>query len=153
MSHLLDTNVISELVAKQPNPQVVEWIDSLDPSSVYLSVITIGELRKGIEKLPDSKRKETLRAWLNDDLLHRFNGRILVLDIAVMLTWGALVGRLEKEGKPLPAMESLIAALALHHHCSLVTRNEDDFKEAGISVVNPWKSPPVATAQPQPNVR
>jgi predicted nucleic acid-binding protein len=139
VKHLLDTNVISELVARQPNPQVVQWIDSLDPSSVYLSVITIGELRKGIEKLPDSNRKVTLRDWLNDDLLHRFSGRILVLDIEVMLTWGELVGRLESQGKPLAAMDSLIAALALHHHCSLVTRNEDHFKEAGIAVINPWR--------------
>jgi predicted nucleic acid-binding protein len=139
VKYLLDTNVISELVAKQPNPKVVQWIDSLDPSSVYLSVITLGELRKGIEKLPDSKCKETLRDWLNDDLLHRFSGRILVLDVEVMLTWGELVGRLESQGKPLAAMDSLIAALALYHHCCLATRNEDHFKEVGISVINPWR--------------
>jgi tRNA(fMet)-specific endonuclease VapC len=139
VSYLLDTNVISELVARQPNPRVVQWIDSLDPGSVYLSVITIGELRKGIEKLPTSKRKEALRDWLNDDLLHRFSGRILVLDIDVMLTWGELVGQLESKGKPLAAMDSLIAALALHHHCSLVTRNEDHFQATGVTVVNPWQ--------------
>jgi predicted nucleic acid-binding protein len=138
MRYLLDTNVISELVARQPNPSVVQWIDSLDPNSIYLSVITIGELRKGIEKLPDSKRKETLRDWLNDDLLIRFAGRILILDVDVMLTWGAMIGRLERSGKPLAAMDSLIAALALHHHCCLVTRNEDHFKETGIGTIKPW---------------
>jgi toxin FitB len=142
MSHLLDTNVISELVAKRPDPQVVEWIDSLDPSRVYLSVIRIAELRKGIEKLPDSKRKKALRDWLSNDLLPRFSGRILGLDVEVMLTWGELVGRLEKEGKPLAAIDSLIAALALHHRCALVTRNEQHFKKAGISVINPWTSRP-----------
>jgi tRNA(fMet)-specific endonuclease VapC len=139
MKYLLDTNVISELVAKNPNQRVVQWIDSLDPSSVYLSVITIGELRKGIERLPDSQRKDTLRNWLNDELLVRFGGRILALDIDVMLTWGELTARLQQAGKPLPAMDSLIAALALHHNCSLVTRNEDDFKDTGIAIVNPWK--------------
>ncbi len=138
MKFLLDTNVISELVAKQPNPRVVQWIDSLDPNSVYLSVITIGELRKGIEKLPDSKRKDALRMWLNDDLLIRFSGRILALDIPVMLTWGILVGQLERTGQPLPALDSLIAALALHYWSTLATRNEGDFRAAGIALLNPW---------------
>lgn len=138
MKFLLDTNVISELVAKQPNSRVIQWVDSLDPNSVYLSVITIGELRKGIEKLPDSKRKDTLRMWLSDDLLSRFSGRILALDIPVMLTWGAVVGKLERGGQPLPALDSLIAALTLHYHCTLATRNEDDFRAAGINIINPW---------------
>jgi tRNA(fMet)-specific endonuclease VapC len=139
MNTLLDTNVISELVARQPDPRVVQWVDQLDPNSVYLSVITIGELHKGIEKLPDSRRKETLRDWLSNDLLIRFSGRILALDVAAMLTWGALMGRLERQGRPVAAMDSLIAALALHHHCCLATRNEDDFKETGVTLVNPWR--------------
>jgi tRNA(fMet)-specific endonuclease VapC len=139
MKYLLDTNVISELVAKQPDQRVIDWIDSLDPSSVYLSVITIGELRKGIERLPLSRRKDTLYAWLSDDLPVRFNGRILVVDIDVMLVWGELTGRLERVGKPLPAIDSLIAATALHHGCYLATRNENDFKETGVTIVNPWK--------------
>lgn len=139
MRYLLDTNVISELVAKQPNPNVIQWIDDLDPNSVYLSVITIGELRKGIEKLPESKRKDALRAWLNDDLLVRFNGHILELDIPVMLTWGKMIGQLEQAGKPLPALDSLIAAITLHHQCTLATRNEDDFRATGITLFNPWK--------------
>jgi toxin FitB len=139
MNYLLDTNVISELVAKQPNTRLLQWIDTLDPQSVYLSVITIGELRKGIEKLPDSKRKDTLRDWLHTDLLLRFSGRILILDIAVMLTWGTLTGQLERAGKSLSAIDSLIAALAVHHNYTLVTRNEDDFKATGIMLINPWK--------------
>ncbi|MDP9314623.1 MAG: type II toxin-antitoxin system VapC family toxin [Chloroflexota bacterium] len=139
MKYLLDTNVISELVAKRPNPRVIQWIDTLDPNSVYLSVITIGELRKGIEKLPDSKRKDILRMWLNDDLLIRFSGRILVLDIPVILTWGEMMGQLEQVGQPLPALDSLIAALALQHRCTLATRNTDDFRATGISLINPWQ--------------
>lgn len=139
MKYLLDTNVISELVARHPNPQVIAWVDALDTNSVYLSVVTIGELRKGIEKLPDSSRKASLNSWLNDDLLVRFAGRVLALDVAVMLSWGELTGRLERVGRPLPAINSIIAALAIHHNCTLVTRNEGDFKDTDVNVINPWK--------------
>jgi tRNA(fMet)-specific endonuclease VapC len=140
MRYLLDTNVISELVAKQPNPRVIQWVDQLQPEEVYLSVITVGELSKGIEKLPSSKRKETLQNWLRDDLLLRFSERILPLDVAAMLTWGTLTGQLERIGKPLSAMDSLIAALAVHHNCTLVTRNIEHFKQTGVLLVNPWEN-------------
>jgi toxin FitB len=138
MKYLLDTKVISELVAKQPNPGVIQWVDNLEPGSEYLSVVTIGEIRKGIEKLPASSYKETLRNWLNDELLARFNGRILVLDVPVMLLWGELTGRLERLGRPLSALDSLIAALALYHNCIVVTRNESDFNDSGVTIINPW---------------
>lgn len=88
MRYLLDTCVVSELVARDPNQQVVDWIDGVDPEAVSLSVITIGEIRKGIEKLADSKRKSMLQQWLEDELLVRFSGRILPIDSGVMLTWG-----------------------------------------------------------------
>lgn len=140
MRYLLDTNVISELIAKHPNERVIQWLDDLDPASIYLSVITIGELRKGIEKLSDSSRKDELQNWLTDELLIRFRDRILVLDLDVMLVWGESVGRLERIGRPLGAIDSLIAALALAHSCFLVTRNEADFKDTGLNVANPWKS-------------
>jgi predicted nucleic acid-binding protein len=139
VKYLFDTNVISELVNKQPNQQVVRWIDALDADSVYLSAITIGELSKGIDRLPDSSRKNILRAWLNDDLLVRFDGRVLSLDVDAMLTWGRLTAQMERIGRRLPAIDSLIAALAIHHNCSLITRNEDDFKDTGAIIINPWK--------------
>ena len=139
MKYLLDTCAISELVAKQPSEIVIDWIDNIDQESVYLSVITIGEIRKGIEKLPDSKRKVNLQQWLNDELRIRFRGKILAIDTDVMLVWGELTGRLESEGKKMPAMDSLIAAIAIHNNCSLVTRNENDFKYAGLNIVNPWQ--------------
>lgn len=139
MRYLLDTNVISELVASRPNERVIQWIDDLDPASVYLSVITIGELRKGIEKLPNSARQEKLRNWLTHELLSRFQDRILMIDTQVMLIWGELVGRLERNGRVLSAIDSLIAALALSHSCALVTRNEADFGDTGLQVVNPWR--------------
>jgi tRNA(fMet)-specific endonuclease VapC len=137
MRYLLDTNVISELVSKRPNEGVIRWIDDVDPEKIHLSVITIGELSKGIEKLQDSSRKDTLKAWLLEDLLVQLNGCILPFDIEVMLTWGLVAGRLERVGRPLSAMDSLIAALALHHALSLVTRNENDFKDTGVTIVNP----------------
>jgi tRNA(fMet)-specific endonuclease VapC len=138
MKYLLDTCVISELVAKEPNPRVIDWIDGIDPNSAYMSVITIGEICKGIEKLPDSRRKATLQAWLSEDLLARFGGRILPINIEVVLKWGRLAGSLESKGKKMAAIDSLVAATALHSHCSLVTRNEADFKYASITIVNPW---------------
>lgn len=139
MNYLLDTNVISELVARQPNQQVVVWIDSLDPNFVYLSTITIGELSKGIEKLPQSKRKAELTDWLHHRLLVRFSNRILGLDAATMLKWGQLTARLETMGRTLPAMDSLIAAIALHNECILATRNEADFKDTSVTILNPWQ--------------
>jgi len=139
MNYLLDTNVISELISKQPNKKVVEWVDRLDPNTIYLSVITIGELRKGIEKLPPSKRRDTVKEWLEGDLLLRFQGRILEITIEVMLIWGELTGRLEKEGRPITAIDSLIAATALAENGHLVTRNEHDFQRAGVAIINPWK--------------
>lgn len=138
MKALLDTCVISEFIAKQPNPKVVEFLDALDADDAYLSVITIGEIIKGIEKLPASRRKTQLRDWLQDDLLARFQGKILPLDTDVIVEWGMLVARTELTGKAMPAVDSLIAATAIANKMTLVTRNVSDFEAAGIEVVNPW---------------
>jgi predicted nucleic acid-binding protein len=139
MKALLDTCVISELIVKQPNPKVVEFIDSLDPEDVFLSVITIGEIVKGIEKLPKSRRKTDLHTWLNDDLLIRFEGNILALDTDILIEWGALTARLETTGKTMPAIDSLIAATARAKKMTLVTRNVSDFEWADVEIANPWK--------------
>ncbi|MBL7161939.1 MAG: type II toxin-antitoxin system VapC family toxin [Anaerolineales bacterium] len=139
MNYLLDTCVISELVAKQPNSQVVEWIDSLDNDLVYLSAITIGEITKGIEKLPQSSRKQTLNEWLKRNLLARFHGKILSLDTAVLIEWGSLTARLESSEQIMPAIDSLIAATALAHQMTLATRNVGDFEAANVKIINPWK--------------
>ena len=141
MNYLLDTNVISELIAREPNRKVVDWIDSLDPETVYLSVITIGELRKGIEKLASSRRKDQLAIWLASDLLLRFADKMVDITIDVMLVWGELTGRLERDGKPIAAIDSLIAASVLEGNYTLVTRNEDAFQHTGVSIMNPWKLP------------
>lgn len=139
MKALLDTCVISELITKQPNPKVVEYVDSLDPEDVYLSVITVGEIVKGIEKLPKSRRKTDLHKWLNDDLLTRFEGNVLALDTEILIEWGRLSAHLESMGKTMPAIDSLIAATVLTKKMTLVTRNVGDFKETDVEIVNPWK--------------
>jgi tRNA(fMet)-specific endonuclease VapC len=139
MKYLLDTNVISELISKQPNHAVLDWIDQLEPQAVYLSVITIGEIRKGIEKLPPSPRQVAVTQWIETNLLHRFNGKIADVTTAVMLNWGELVGQLELAGTPMPAIDSLIAAIVRAGNFTLVTRNDEDFQHTGIPVLNPWK--------------
>lgn len=139
MRFLLDTCVIAEFVARQPDPGVVRWIDSIDEERLYLSAITIGEIKKGIERLPDSGRKSVLAEWLEGDLLIRFEDRILPTDTRVMLVWAELTADLEKQGRGMPAIDSLIAATALQGRLGLVTRNEEDFANSGIGVVNPWE--------------
>lgn len=138
MKYLLDTCVISELITKQPNPKVIDWLDAQLPENLYLSVITIGEISKGISKLTSSQRKKSLDIWLNQALPSRFLGRILGIDIKTMLLWGELVGKLEKQGRPLPIIDSLIAAITLQNSLALVTRNEKDFAGTEIVIVNPW---------------
>lgn len=134
MNYLLDTCVISELVAKVSNPQVVAWVDEISDAQLYLSVVTIGELQRGIAKLPPSTRKESLEQWLQNDLLLRFHNRILPLTVDVMMTWGKLTA----QGRTLPAIDSLIAALALHYDYHLVTRNVKDFDGTTVKLFNPW---------------
>jgi predicted nucleic acid-binding protein len=139
MNYLLDTCVISELVAKRPNPQVIEWVNRTEETHLYLSVITIGEIRKGIEKLSQSRRRTVLEEWLTDQLIVRFGGRIVSIGLEVMLRWGQLTGYLESAGHPMSAMDSLIAAATLQGNFKLVTRNEEDFKYARVALFNPWK--------------
>lgn len=138
MTYLLDTCLISETITKQPNQQVLDWLDAQLSEILYLSVITIGEIAKGISKLTVSKRKESLTKWLNETLPHRFKNRILGLDIATMILWGNLVAELEQNGRPLPAMDSLIAATAVQNSLTLVTCNEKDFAGTKVLIINPW---------------
>ena len=138
MNYLLDTNVISELTTNDPDSNVVAWLENIDQENIFLSVITIGELKKGIEKLAGSKRKKDLVSWLENDLLVRFGERIVPLDLPVMLLWGTMIAELEKAGTPLPAIDSLLAASAAQKGLTLVTRNIKDFEPAGIPLMNPW---------------
>jgi toxin FitB len=140
MNYLLDTCVISEYTRREPNLKVFQWLDELDESDLFLSAITIGEIKRGIELLPPaSKRKQSLTVWLHDGLVKRFSGRIYSVTVEVMLYWGSLYARLEASDRIASTLDSLIAATALSHQAILVTRNEDHFLPTGVEIVNPWK--------------
>jgi predicted nucleic acid-binding protein len=139
VNYLLDTCVLSEFTKRQPDVGVVHWVGEADEAGLFLSVLSIGEIKHGIARLPASPRKDELDAWLSDELLPRFKSRLLVLDAETMLLWGGLVSRLRQAGTPIPVMDSLIAATALYHHLTLVTRNEADFGPADVPVINPWQ--------------
>ena len=138
MKYLLDTCLISELVKKEPNPSVVSWLDEQDEQTLFLSVLNLGELQKGISKLPDGTKKDELQAWVSLDLVERFNGRILDVDLETALCWGRLQGEAEQTGEKLPVMDSLIAATATAHGLVVVTRNTRDMDRCGVRVCNPW---------------
>ena len=138
MKYLLDTSVLKELISKQPNPNVVDFVDSHEHEDMFLSAITVGEIAKAIALLPNSPRKRELQQWLKDDLLIRFEGKIISLDSDIFIRWGELTAKLEAIGVLRPAIDSLIAATVLTHHMVLVTVDEDGFSDMEIEVVNPW---------------
>lgn len=138
MNFLLDTNVVSEWTKPQPNSGVIQWLQSVDEDNVFLSVVTFAELRRGIERLAAGARRRRLDEWLRNELPSRFEGRIAPVEGAVADEWGRLVARCEASGKPIHAMDALIAATARVHNLTLVTRNVSDFKFALKSTLNPW---------------
>ena len=134
MSYLVDTNVLSELRRKQPQPEVVTWFAQRPRQTLYISVLTLGEIRKGIERL-DAVRQQPLLDWLEVELPNYFLGRLLAVDAQTADRWGRLLGSV---GRPLPAVDSLLAATALQHDLTLVTRNTADFAGTGVRLINPW---------------
>jgi predicted nucleic acid-binding protein len=135
VSYLIDTNVLSELRRKTPDPKVVHWFSQRPAGTLYLSVLTLGEIRKGIEALPDPARRLTLLDWLQTELPAFFSGRILPIDAAVADRWGRMVAQ---AGRPVPAIDSLLAATAMQHGLILVTRNLRDVQDLGVQVLSPW---------------
>ncbi len=138
MNYLLDTCVITELVKPAPDPRVVKWIGVQDEESLFLSVITIGEIQKGISKLPDGHKKQQLQRWLQNDLPERFRGRILEIGIGTVRVWGQVLGSCEKRGITLPAIDSLIASQGIFHKMTIVTRNISDMEPSGVPLLDPW---------------
>lgn len=135
MSYLLDTNILSETIRKSPNRSVITWLDQIPGEALFISVLTLGEIRKGIESLRDKRRREKLRLWLEHELPEWFEGRVLPVDLAVADRWGRL---LAEARRPVPTIDSLLAATALHHELRLVTRNARDFDYHGLEVINPF---------------
>lgn len=137
MKYLLDTCFVSELTKPEPNRGVTEWLQTANTEDLYLSVISIGEIKKGIHKLPVSKKKQRLLLWL-ETLMADYQERILGVDLAVMENWSVMIAAAEKSGQPVASMDSLIAATAYTHHLTLITRNESDFVACDIALINPW---------------
>ena len=135
---LLDTNVVSDLLKPRPNVGLTAWIASADEQKLFLSVLTIGELRIGIAVQSDAKKRAALETWLISDMLSRFAGRILAFDLDVAQQWGRIEGRARLGSGKLPVVDSQLAATALFHGLTLVTNNEADFSRTGASVLNPW---------------
>jgi toxin FitB len=135
---LLDTNAISELVRPQPEPRVATWIEATDEGLLFLSVLTVGEIRKGIAAFQDSSRGGALQAWLKGKLALRFANHILPIDLPVADRWGRLAAQAAAAKSPLPVIDGLLAATAMHHNLTLVTRNTKDVAPTGDPVFNPW---------------
>jgi toxin FitB len=138
VSFLLDTNVLSEAVKPAANVGVVQWLSNLPPASAYLSVLTLGEIGRGVALLPESRRKDDLRRWLDDDLPERFRGRVLPISAGVASVWGELDGEARRAGRPLPTIDGLLLATARANGLTFVTRNVSDCGGRGVPVFNPW---------------
>ena len=138
MRYLLDTRLLSELVRSKPGEWVANWFDVLDEQDVFLSSLTIGEIIKGIEHVESAEQRHHLYRWLEEDLLVRFHGRILPVDLRIIGEWGKLSAQFEKAGKKLSTLDGLIAATARVENLVLITHSVKDFEGAGIEVSDPW---------------
>jgi predicted nucleic acid-binding protein len=123
---------------KEPSPRVIRWLEKTDETSLFLSVIVFGELRKGICKLPGSRKRKRLEAWVDQDLAERFTGRVLPVDLEVARRWGELSSEMEKKGRPVPVLDGLLAATAIEAGLTLVTRNTGHLEGTGVKVLDPW---------------
>lgn len=140
MSFLLDTNVVSEWTKQRPNAGVVAWLAEADEDRVFISVVTVAELRHGIERLPAGPRRDRLGAWLSEDLPSRFDMRVLPVDLGTASTWGKVMARGQAVGRPVGTMDAFIAATAEQHDLTVVTRNVTDFEALNVRLINPWRN-------------
>ena len=137
---LLDKNCISEVVRQNPEPRVLRWLEATDERLLYLSVLTIGEIRNGVASLPQSKRRTRLESWLELELQARFLGKVLPIEAAIAERWGILTAAARKNGIRLGAIHGLLAATALHFNLTLVSRNVRDFVGTPVVLLDPWTS-------------
>lgn len=140
MRYLLDTCVVSEFTRARPEKRVIDWLNGQDQEQLYLSVVTLGEVQRGIHLLAPSNRRTVLEAWLSGELVTQFADRTLPLEGDTFLAWGTLVARLQQTGHLMGVFDSLIAATALHGQMTVVTRNVSDFQYAQVNVLNPWQA-------------
>jgi len=138
MKYLLDTCVISEIIKPKPDDNVISWIQNQNEDDLYLSVLTFGEIEKGIEIVPDGSRKNHLKLWMEGDLKNRFNGRIIPIDMKIAARWGEIQGIAELAEKPMPSIDGLIAASGIVNNCTVVTRNISDMEQSSAVLLNPW---------------
>ena len=138
MSYLLDTNVISEPKRPKPDVRVIQWLSSVNEVETFLSALTIGEMKKGVEKLPSSKNRALVQDYL-EKTRNRFAGRILTITEKTFLVWGKMMAEFEKKGLMRPVLDSLLEATALEHDLILVTRNVRNFQGSSVTVLNPWE--------------
>ena len=138
--YLLDTNIPSELSRERPDARVVQWLRAQAMATLFLSAITIGEIRKGLVVIPEGSRRAELQRWFHEELLMWFGGRILPVTSLIADRWGQLDGECQLRGTPLKTADGIIAATALEHQLTLVTRNVRDFVDLGVTILNPWET-------------
>ncbi|HEX3740912.1 MAG TPA: type II toxin-antitoxin system VapC family toxin [Terriglobales bacterium] len=138
MSFLLDTNVVSEWVKPLPNQGVIAWTADVDEDRVFLSVVTLAEIRYGIERMPPGSRRKRLAEWLEQELPLRFEGRIIGIDATIADVCGKVVAHGEDRGKRMEVMDAFLAATAEVHQLTIVTRNTSDFETVTPNILNPW---------------
>jgi toxin FitB len=140
VNYLLDTNVLSEVQRPRPDAQVLAWLDQVDEDRTFLSVASVGKIAKGVAQLEEGRRKSALQQWLDVDLGARFGNRLLAIDRETALAWGGLMAAAKREGRGLSVMDAWIAAVALRHELTLVTRNTRDFAGIELELLDPWNN-------------
>lgn len=138
MRLLLDTNVLLEVTKPNPEMRVLAWLDKLDEDRSFISIVSVAEIRRGVARMDEGRKRDALAEWLARDLPQRFEGRIIPMDEPVALAWGDLMGPAKRNGRGLSSIDGLIAATAVAHDLTLATRNTRDFEGFGIELIDPW---------------
>ena len=139
MKYLLDTCVISEVIKREPNKNVISWLQAQNEDDLFLSILTFGEIQKGIQKDSDQSRKKKLKIWVEEDLKKRFENRIIPIDLKVVTNWGSIQGLAELAGRIMPTLDGLIAVSGLTYNCVVATRNTSDMEQSTAELFNPWE--------------